>query len=201
MNQFIEQIYRNSKNYKGIIFLDRDGTINEEVNYLRSKYQIEILPTVVEGLRLLNKKHIAVVVVTNQPVVARGLITIEDLKKLNDIMFENLRKERAYIDAVYSCPHHPERDHLDIPKRAMKYRMKCECRKHGLAMYKKALSVYGSPRILGVIGDQTRDVAAGKILSTPTVIVRTGHRGEDGTHDVSPDFVCNNFLDAVGRLL
>ncbi len=201
MKKFVEQIYRNNKNYRGVVFLDRDGTINEDVNYLRSKYQIEILPTVVRGLRLLNKKHIAVVVVTNQPVVARGLITIEDLKKLNDTLIEKLKKEGAYIDAIYSCPHHPEPDHPEISFQAMKYRIKCDCRKPGLAMYKKVLSVYDSKKVLGVIGDQTRDVLAGKKLGTLGVIVRTGYKGEDGLYDVNADFVCDNFLDAVGRLL
>jgi histidinol-phosphate phosphatase family protein len=201
MQQFVEQIYRNNKNYQGVVFLDRDGTINKEVNYLRSKYQMQILPSVVRGLRILNKKHIAIVVITNQPVVARGLITIEGLKKLNDLLFETLSKEDAYIDAIYSCPHHPERDHPDIPKRAVKYRIKCECRKPGLAMYKKALLTYGSKKIMGVIGDQTRDVLAGKKLLIPTVIVRTGYCGEDEIYDVVPDFICDNFLAAVRRLL
>lgn len=201
MKGFIEQIYRNTRDYKGVVFLDRDGTINKEVSYLRSKYQIEILPTVVRGLRLLNKKHIAVVVITNQPVVARGLVTTERLKKLNDILVERLKKERAYVDAIYSCPHHPERDHPDIPKRAMKYRIKCKCRKPGLAMYKKALSIYGSKNILGMIGDQTKDVLAGKKLKTKTALVKTGYKGEGEKHNVRPDFVCDKFFDAVKRLI
>lgn len=201
MKKFIEQIYRKNKNYNGIVFLDRDGTINGEVKYLRSINQIEILPTVIEGLRLLNRNNIAVVVITNQPVVARGLITIEELKKINDRLFEILRKENAYIDAIYSCPHHPEKHHLDIPKHAMRFRIDCDCRKPGLAMFEKAASTFGSKKILGVIGDQARDVAAGKKLSITTVTVRTGHRGEDGAHDVRPDFICDNFLDAVQILL
>lgn len=201
MQKFIEQIYRNKKNYRGIVFLDRDGTINKEITYLHSKYQLEILPTVVEGLRLLNKRRIAVVVITNQPVIARGLITVEDLKKLNNILVEKLKKEGVYIDAIYSCPHHPEPDHPEISFQAMKYRIKCECRKPGLAMYKKVLSVYDSKKVLGVIGDQTRDTAAGKKLLIPTVMVKTGYCGEDGTYNVMPDFVCDSFLDAVRRLL
>lgn len=201
MKGFIEQIYRNNKNYKGIVFLDRDGTINGEVDYLRSENQIEILPTVFEGIRLLNKREIAVVVITNQPVIARGLITIEELKNINNTLFEILRKENAYIDAIYSCPHHPEPDHPDIAPEAMKYRIKCECRKPGIAMHKKAMSVFGSKKILGVIGDNTRDIAAGEKLSATKVIVKTGDQGEDGTYDVRPDFICDNFLDAVQILL
>lgn len=193
MKGFIEQIYRNNKNYKGVVFSDRDGTINGE--------HLEILPTVAKGIRILNENNIAVVVVTNQPVIARGLITVKELEGINDTLFEALKKEGAYIDAIYSCPHHPEMDHPDIPPHAIKYRIKCECRKPGLAMYKKALVTYSSPKILGVIGDQTRDVAAGKKLSIPTVTVRTGYRGEDGIYDVTPDFICDNFLDAVQILL
>ena len=160
--RFIEQTYRNNKNYNGIVFLDRDGTINREVGYLKSIEQIEILPTVTEGIRLLNKRRIAVVIITNQPVVARGMITIAELKKINDALFEILRKNSVYLDAIYSCPHHPEKYHSDIPPHAMKFRIKCQCRKPGLSMYKKAMIDFGSPRILGVIGDQTRDIAAGK---------------------------------------
>lgn len=200
MSHFITQIYRNNKNYKGIIFLDRDGTINKEVNYLFDKAQIEILPFVPNGIRLLNRNNIAVVVITNQPVVARGVITIGELKKLNDILSERLKKEGAYVDAIYSCPHHPERNHPDIPPKAMKYRIVCECRKPGLLMYKKALSVYGSKKILGVIGDQTKDVLVGKKLKARTAIVKTGYKGEDELYNVTPDFICDNFLDAVRRL-
>lgn len=201
MQQFIEQIYRNNKNYQGIIFLDRDGTINQEVNYLREKKQIRILPGVIDGIALLNKNNIAVVVITNQPVIARGLISIKDLGKLNDLLVDELKKENAYIDAIYSCPHHPEKNHLDIPESAAKYRISCKCRKPGLAMYKKALSVFGSKKVFGVIGDQTKDILAGKRLKIPTVIVKTGYKGEDGLYDVKPDFVCDNFLTAVLRLL
>jgi len=200
MHHFITQIYRNNKDYQGIVFLDRDGTINKEVNYLSNKAQIEILPKVVSGIRMFNRNKIAVVVITNQPVVARGLIIEEDLRKFNDILVEKLKKEGAYIDAIYSCPHHPERDHSDIPAYAMKYRVKCECRKPGLAMYKKAISIYGSKKILGVIGDQTRDALAGKKLKARTVTVKTGYKGKDGLHDVTADFICDNFLTAVQRL-
>jgi len=200
-HHFIEQVYRNNKNYRGIIFLDRDGTINREEKYIYHEKQIKFLPQVTEGIRLLNKNNIAVIVITNQPAVARGLITIEDLKKLNDILFEKLKKENAYIDAIYSCPHHPERSHSDIPRDAMKYRISCKCRKPGTAMHKKAISIYGSSKIIGVIGDQTRDILAAKNLGTIGVIVKTGFKGKDGLYDVTADSVCENFLNAVKVLL
>lgn len=202
MPQFVKQIYRNNKDYERIIFLDRDGTLIQKVEYLSDKKQVKLLPTVSEGIRLLNKNKTAVVVITNQPVVARGYVTIDQLKEINDTLVAILEKESAYINAIYSCPHHPERNHPDIPSYAMKFRIKCECRKPGLAMYEKALSEFGLKNILGIIGDQTKfDVQAGKKLKTQTVILRTGHKGEDGLYDVLPDFVCDSFLDAVRRLL
>lgn len=199
--KFVEQIYRNSKKYQGIVFLDRDGTINQEINYLRDKKQIKILPGVADGITLLNKNNIAVAVITNQPVVARGIISIGDLKKINDFLVNELKRGNAHIDAIYSCPHHPEKNHPDIPKIAMKYRIRCSCRKPGIAMHKKALSLFGLKKVFGVIGDQTKDILAGEKLKARTVIVKTGHKGEDGLFEVTPDFVCENFLTAVKRLL
>lgn len=201
MQQFTEQIYRNKKDYQGIIFLDRDGTLNYEVNYLRGKMQIRLLPSVAEGIRLLNKNKIAVVVITNQPVVARGYVTIAKLKEINDTLVTIFKKENAYIDALYSCPHHPEKNHLDIPAFAAKYRIACNCRKPNIAMYKKARTVFGSKKMFGVIGDQTKDVLAGKKLNIPTAIVMTGYKGKYGLFNVTPDFICNNFLTAVRLLL
>lgn len=183
MKGFIEQIYRNNKNYKGIVFLDRDGTLVRDVQYLRTISQLKILPTIDAGIRLLNKKNIAVVVVTNQPAVARGLISVDQLKKINDVLVEMLKNKDAYIDAVYSCPHHPERHHSDIPKHALKFRIVCECRKPGIAMHKKAMSNFGSKNVLGVIGNHARDINAGKRLSVPTVLLAD-----------------DNFLDAVKKL-
>lgn len=202
---FIEQIFRNLKNYNGIVFLDRDGTINEEVDYLHGKMQIKILPKVIEAIKLLNKNKIAAVIVTNQPVVARGMISVSDLKSINDELVEILKRKKAYIDAVYSCPHHPEKNHPDIPKQALKFRIKCDCRKPGLAMYLKAVKYYKANKIFGVIGDQTADILAGKELGTRGILVKTGHMGEDKKHDVKPHYVYDNLLDAVssciGKLL
>lgn len=181
--------------------MDRDGVINREVDYLSSIKQIKILPTVIRGLKLFNKKNIAVVVITNQPVVARGIISTKDLREINNFLLEKLKKKGVFLNAIYSCPHHPERNHNDIPKRALRYRIICECRKPGILMYKKALSVYNYPKVLGMIGDQTRDVMAGKKLGVHTVIVKTGLKGEDRIYEAAPDFICNNFLDAVTVLL
>lgn len=198
MSHFITQIYRNNKNYKGIVFLDRDGTINKDVNYLSDKAQIEILPKVPSGLRVLNQNSICVVVITNQPVVARGVITIRGLRKLNDTLSERLKKEGAYIDAIYSCPHHPERNHPDIPERAMKYRIVCECRKPKVAMLRKAVEDFNiNLETAFIVGDRTEDIKAGENLGIKTILVETGYGGRDNKYPVSPDYISKDFANAV----
>ena len=198
---FIEQVYKNTKNYRGVIFLDRDGTINVSVENLRSKADLKPLPDVARGIRLLNKERVAVIVITNQPAVARGDISIRELKEINDGLVEILKKEDANIDAIYSCPHHPETHHADIPEKSKKYRFQCECRKPGAAMCKRAISIYKQANILGVVGDQTRDIQMGKDLGVPTVALRTGYNLGDGTYDVAADFTCDSLLDAIKVLL
>lgn len=184
----IVQIYKKEKlSESKIIFLDRDGTLCKE-GYIRSSKQIDILPTVAEGIRLINKNNIISAVVTNQPAVARGYITINTLKEINNKLVEILTRKDAYINAIYSCPHHPDF-------------LKCKCRKPGILMFKKALIRYNNPKIVGIIGDQTRDIMAGKKIKVPTVLVKTGWRGKDGAYNVLPDFSCDNFLDAVKVLI
>lgn len=200
MNEFIEQIYKKNKNYHGLIFLDRDGTLNYEVGYLSKLNQIKILPSVVKGLDFLNKNKIAVIVIANQPVVARGYVSVEGLKKINDRLTEILGKKNVYIDAIYSCPHHPEKNHRDIPAFAKKFRVKCKCRKPGLAMLERAFSAYKTKKIIGIVGDQTRDIMCGKNFSIKTALVLTGHKGQDGVYKIKPDFVGRNFYDAVKKL-
>lgn len=194
---FIEQIFRTNHDYRGIIFLDRDGTINEEVNYLRGKMQLKILPKVAEAIRLLNKKKVAVVIITNQPVIARGYVSEKGVREINSELVNLLKKENAFIDAIYSCPHHPEQNHPDIPKKALKYRIDCECRKPGIAMALKAVNTFGVTKMLGFLGDQTGDIMTAKNLGILGILVTTGKKGTDNKHDVKPHYVHNNLLDAV----
>ncbi len=198
---FIEQIFRNDKGYHGMIFLDRDGTINAEVDYLRGKMQLKILPKVVEAIRLLNKKKIAVVVITNQPVVARGYISEEEMRGINSELVSLLKNENAFIEAIYSCPHHPERDHADIPRKALRYRVKCECRKPGIAMAIQAVNTFGVTKMLGFLGDQTVDIMTAKNLGIQGILLKTGKMGNDKKHDVKPHQVYDNLLDAVSSCI
>lgn len=190
----IKQIFRNNKNYKAIILLDRDGTINKKAGYLNRVGQLKLLPTVIDGLRLINNNNIAAIVITNQPVVAHGMLSIESLKIINETLVSLLEKEHAYIDAVYSCPHHPQGT-------VKMFSITCQCRKPNTLLYKQALKDYKIQKVLGIIGDSTRDIQLGKNLGIPTVTVHTGSKGQDGIHQVKSDFTCDNFLTSVKKLI
>lgn len=154
---FIEQIYKKPiSSYKGVVFVDRDGTVIKRHNYLRSIEQVEILPGVVEGLKLLKKAGYIFIVITNQPVIARGYIRIPELKKINDYVVSLFNKEGIEFNAVYSCPHHPDAD-------LKKYRTKCLCRKPESAMFERAIKKLDlNTKNAFMVGDFVTDVTAGK---------------------------------------
>lgn len=198
-NKFIRQVYQKGNFYfKKALFVDRDGLLNKEVNYLSNPSQIEVLPSVIEGIKVLNGNGVAVLVVTNQPVIARGIIDLKTLKSINNYLVSLLNKKGAYVNAVYSCPHHPERNHLDIPPFAMKYRIDCDCRKPGVAMLKQAVKDYNiNLKSAYMAGDRTVDVKTGKNLGIKTILVKTGFMGKDYKFSVKPDYICEDFSKAV----
>ena len=152
-------------------FLDRDGTINREVNYLGSPDELELLPGAVEGLRLLRDAGYVLVVVTNQSGVARGYFGEEDVRAVHRRLQALLRAQGASVDAFYMCPHHPEGRGV--------YRRVCPCRKPGTALYERAARELGLDLQRGVvIGDKTTDLLPGIALGCRTVLVRTGYGQE-----------------------
>lgn len=174
------------------VFLDRDGTINREVDVLRRLSQLKIFPKVAEAIQKLNKAGFLVVVITNQAVVARGWLTEKEIDKIHAVLIKRLAKNGAKIDAVYYCPHHPNAN-------LKKYRLLCSCRKPKPGMILKAIKKYHIDRKKSfMIGDTTRDILAGKRAGLKTIIVRTGYGGKDGYHkNVKPDFVAKDLFGAV----
>lgn len=189
---FITQIYQGSKR-PGIpaIFLDRDGTIIEETDNLTSKEEIKLIAGAIEGIKIFNKLGYPVLVVTNQPVVARGWISEDELRKINDIIQGRFKKEGASILAIYSCPHHPQAD-------IKKYRIQCNCRKPGTLMFKKATSDFKIDLAASCsIGDRTADIKAGKNLKIKTYLVKTGFGGSDNNYPVKADYKVGDLLAAA----
>ncbi len=173
------------------MFLDRDGVINREVGILSSVRQLNILPGAAAAIRSLNRMGFLVIIVTNQPVIARGLISEPELDAIHAIMIRRLARRGASIDAIYYCPHHPEAD-------VRKYRVRCRCRKPRIGLIMRAAKEHGIALDESfLIGDRTVDVMAGKKAHVRTILVKTGFGGKDGIFDVSPDFIAKDLSAAV----
>ncbi len=178
------------------VFLDRDGTIIEDPYKNGSFDKVEFLPGTIEAIRKLNEKFL-VIVVTNQPAVAKELQTEDQIQKSNKKMVDLLKSEGARIDAVYYCPHHPETLYTQN-----KYRTECNCRKPKTGMLEEAAKAFGLDlNQCWMIGDTTRDIETGKRAGCKTILVRTGEAGQDGKFVVSPNYTANDLLEASDILL
>lgn len=151
------------------IFLDRDGTINEEVNYLHRPEDLRLLPGAAEAIRLWNDHGFRVVVVTNQAGVARGYYPESDVEKLHRYMNQMLKEKGAHIDAFYYCPHHPE--HGIGP-----YKILCRCRKPDIGMFEAAQRDCPVDKAHSYMaGDKWLDTQAGARFGIKTALVGTGY--------------------------
>jgi mannose-1-phosphate guanylyltransferase / phosphomannomutase len=138
------------------VFLDRDGTINELNGYVTTCDQIRILPGAAEGIRIFNKLGFYVLVITNQPVIARGEIGFEELEMIHNHIENELMKKHAIIDGLYFCPHHPE---VNTIKPDRKYTKDCNCRKPKIGLIEQAKSDFEIDLTNSwVIGDTWRDL-------------------------------------------
>lgn len=196
MKQFIEQIFEKTiNNNKPMVFFDRDGVITKKSDFILHKKEISFYKSAIKAIQLLNSYKFPVVVVTNQPGVARGLITESDLLRINEEIIRQLKQNHAFINAIYSCPHHPE---ANLPN----YRIRCLCRKPGTLLIKEALKQFKTNTSkCYFIGDQTIDIQAGKDVGAKTFLVKTGYGGKDKRCEVTPDYVCKNTLEAVKIIL
>ncbi len=180
------------------VFLDRDGTLVREVEYMRSPSQLRLLPGAAEAIRRLNEAGFAVVVTTNQSGVARGLLTEADVHAIHAVLGQRLVRHRAKLDAIYYCPHHPEVGEG-------RYRRRCRCRKPSPGMLLRAARELelNLDRSFAV-GDSERDLQAGRRAGCRTVLVRTGYgrRTEASAGDeVDADHIAGDLLDAAGWIL
>ncbi|MEK7465655.1 MAG: HAD family hydrolase [Patescibacteria group bacterium] len=177
------------------IFLDRDGTIIKFEDLVTKPSQLRLLPRAAETINKFNKLGFLVIVVTNQPVVARGLITPKGIDDLHEILIKRFKRSKAHIDAFYFCPHHPEAT-------LKKYRVVCFCRKPSPGMLKQAIKKFNiDPRKSFMIGDSVIDVVSGKRAGLKTILVKTGpgHSRLDRIYEnkVRPDFKAKNLIEAV----
>ncbi len=174
------------------VFLDRDGTIIKQVELLHKVSEIKLLPKAAQAIRELNLLGHLTVILTNQPVVARGIIAPKEVDEIHAVLIGRLQKGGAKIDAVYFCPHHPEAT-------LKKYRMRCKCRKPEIGMILAAAKKHGiNLKKSFIVGDSTQDILAGNRAKLKTILVKTGHGGKDPwQYEGKPDFVVKNLSEAV----
>lgn len=175
------------------VFLDRDGTLNVEKEYLYRIVDFEFIPGAVEAVRLLNEAGFLVVVVTNQSGVARGYYTEEDVESLHRHIAAELQKSGARVDAWLYCPHHPDgRGSYSLP---------CGCRKPLPGMLKEAARRHDIDLAASVmIGDKLADVAAGQAAGCRTILVRTGYGADEESHVSKNTLVFDDLREAVKSL-
>ncbi|MDI9357179.1 MAG: HAD-IIIA family hydrolase [Chitinophagaceae bacterium] len=193
----IERLHK--QNQRSCIFIDRDGVINFEKNNLRNIEEFELIPSVWEAISRINKSEFLAIVVTNQPVVAKGWLSVQELGEIHKKMETELGNKRAYVDAIYYCPHHPDGGFEGEVKELKK---ECDCRKPNIGMIKKAAKEFHINHSTSyIIGDTTTDIMTGKNAGLKTILVRTGMGGKDGKYKVLPDYVANDLYEAVDYIL
>ena len=188
-----------SSGQKGAVFLDRDGTIIHEVNYLHRIQDIELLPEAGKAIAELNRRQIPVILITNQSGVARGKFTEEFVKKSHRHLQRLLQEEGAHLDDFFFCPHHPEAGSLP-------YRRSCNCRKPAPGMLLEAAKRYSLDLQQSyVIGDKLVDVELARKTGGKGILVETGYGLQEKVNlencGIKPDIICANLNQAVDWIL
>jgi len=184
---------------KMAIFIDRDGTINKEVGHLSKLDQFELIDGAGEAIRKINKAGILSIVVTNQPVVARGELTESDLQVIHNKMDTLLGREGAYIDRLCYCPHHPD---TGFEGEIKELKFDCDCRKPKIGLFNQAKNLLNIVLEKSwMIGDSARDIQAAKNAGMKSVLVLTGYAGNDVRNKVIPDFIAEDLNEAVNLIL
>ena len=168
---------KNLRNKQKAIFLDRDGTINKYVGYLRTPEQFELLEGAGEAIRKINLSGYLAIVVTNQPVIARGEVTVDGLQQIHNKMETMLGKEGAYLDGVYYCPHHPDKG---FAGEVEELKIVCECRKPKAGLLLKAAKDFNIDLSQSwMIGDSENDVLAGRNAGCKTALIGETDYGQN----------------------
>jgi histidinol-phosphate phosphatase family protein len=173
-------------------FLDRDGTIIHDANYVLDPADVELLPGAADAIRGLAERDIAVVVITNQSGIARGWLSVADYDAVNRRLAELLAAAGARVDATYMCPHHPD---VSGP---------CDCRKPGLALYRQAIAEHElDPARSVFIGDRWRDVAPASTLGGRAILLVVGSTPSDDRTRAASDGIetAGSLAEAAARFV
>lgn len=182
------------------VFLDRDGTVSEEVGYVNHLSRFKLFPWTAEAIKKLNQAGIKAILVTNQAGVARGYFTEDLIGEVHNKLVEELAKTGAYLDAIYYCPHHPSAGQPP-------YRVNCECRKPKPGLLYKAADEHNIDLSLSfMIGDKYTDVELGQRIGVKGVMVMTGYgigeyEYQRQNWSQMPDKIAENLLTAVDWII
>lgn len=181
------------------VFLDRDGTLIKEMDGLTSPDQLELLPGAAAAIHELNHRGIRAVMVSNQPVVAKGFCTEGDVEVSHRKLQTLLGREHAFLDRLYYCPHHPEKG---FTGERPELKIDCECRKPKPGMIVQAARDLNLDlKTSWLIGDTTVDIETAKNAGIKSVLVRTGHGGRDRNFPIQPTLTAENVLEAVQQIV
>ncbi|MFH1258037.1 MAG: HAD family hydrolase [Candidatus Micrarchaeota archaeon] len=168
------------------VFIDRDGTINKEVEYLNDPEKLAFIEGSLEALLMLQNRGYKLILVTNQAGIAKGKITFGQLERIHSKMLSLMKQEGITLsnEDIYFCPHHADE--------------KCDCRKPNVKNFKHAEAKFKlDPSKCWVVGDKTSDVEAARRGGYKSILVKTGYGGKDGRFGTKPDFIAENLLEAA----
>ncbi len=180
---------------KRAVFLDRDGTVNEEVGYLSNAADLRLIPGAGAAIKRLNDAGLLVVLVTNQSGIARGYFSEEQLLEIHERLKQMLQQDNARLDAIYYCPHHPTAGNSHLTK-------ECDCRKPGTGLIDLASrDLHIDIGQSYVVGDKWSDVELGQRAGAHSILVRTGYgsdeEGARPSHLKDPDFIAHTITEAA----
>ena len=185
---------KNFQNKQKAVFLDRDGTINKYVGFLRNIEDFELLPGVIEAIKKINESGYLCIIVTNQPVIARGEVSEEELDDIHKKLETELGKDGAYIDGLYYCPHHP---HKGFDGEIPELKIDCICRKPKPGMLLKASSDFNIDLSKSwMIGDSESDIVAGINAGCKTVLLSSDIEKQFGQ-----EYTCLDLNSAINKIL
>ena len=190
---------KNLKNRQRAIFLDRDGTMNVSKGFISNADDLELIPGTVEAIKAINKSGALAIVITNQPVIARGECSFEELHNIHNKLKTLLGEKGAFVDDIFYCPHHPDKGFEgEVPE----LKFDCECRKPKTGMINEAVDKYNIDLSKSyMVGDSTMDLELARNAGVKSVLVDTGFAGNDGKYDRSCDIEAKDLLDAVEKII
>lgn len=190
---------RNLSNPQKCIFLDRDGTVNKFNGLVSTEDGLELEDVAAEAIARFNNSGYLTIVITNQPVVARGMCDIADVQNIHKKLAVLLGEKGAYLDDIAFCPHHPDKGY---PEENPIYKIKCNCRKPATGMIDDMVKRYNIDLSQSyMIGDSTIDIQTGKNAGLKTILVQTGVNGSDKKYDAKADYEVANLMEASDVVL